>query len=105
VTAEFAAAMPAVLLVLSLCLGAVQTGVQRVRLADAAADAARSLARGDGAGRAAAIVARSVVGAAIAEERDGEFVCARAAAPIGFGPFAALGLRAEARACALDGGL
>lgn len=46
-TAEFAVAMPAVLLVLGLCLGAVSLGVDSVRCLGAAGVAARSVARGD----------------------------------------------------------
>ena len=55
-TAEFAAALPAVLVVLAFCLGAVQVMGQQVRMSDAAADVARLLARGDGAGPAAGLL-------------------------------------------------
>ncbi len=47
VTAEFAAVMPVVVLVLAACLAAAQLGVHHLRLQDAAAQAARALARGD----------------------------------------------------------
>lgn len=105
VTAEFAAVIPAVVLVLGCCLGAVQVVGQQVRLTDAAADAARALARGDGADRAAGIVERSVRGASLSAERRGEFVCARLSVPSAFGPFAAFGLTVAAGSCALAGGL
>jgi hypothetical protein len=105
VTAEFAAVIPAVMLILACCLGAVQVVGQQVRLTDAAADAARSLARGDDAGRAAALVHRAVGGASFGSERHGEFVCALLSAPSGFGPFASVGLTVSARSCALAGGL
>ncbi|MDQ1576828.1 MAG: hypothetical protein QOH55_1978, partial [Microbacteriaceae bacterium] len=38
VTAEFAAVVPAVLLVLAACLGGIQVVGQQVRMTDAAAD-------------------------------------------------------------------
>jgi Flp pilus assembly protein TadG len=47
VAAEFALAMPAVVVMLALVLGAVQLAVVRIHLQDAAAVTARSLARGD----------------------------------------------------------
>ncbi|TFB81279.1 hypothetical protein E3O21_04405 [Cryobacterium flavum] len=93
--------MPAVVLVLACCLGAVQVIGVQVRLTDAAASAARSLARGDSAVRAAGLVHQTVAGASLAPERRGEFVCARVVtrAP---GIFA--GLTLEAQSCALAGG-
>jgi hypothetical protein len=105
VTAEFAAVVPAVLLVLACCLGAIQVVGQQVRLTDAAADAARSLARGDSADRAAGLVHRAVAGASMAPDRRGEFVWVRFSAPSAFGPFAALGLTLTAGSCALAGGV
>lgn len=104
VTAEFAAVLPAVLVVLACCLGAVQVVGQQVRMTDAAADAARSLARGDGADRAAGLVHRSVGEVVFGTERRGEFVCASLSAPAAFAPFAALGLTVAAGSCALAGG-
>ncbi|WP_129590349.1 TadE family type IV pilus minor pilin [Cryobacterium aureum] len=100
-TAEFATALPAVVLVLACCLGAVQVIGVQVRLTDAAATAARVLARGDSTARAAGLVHRAVAGASLAPERRGEFVCAGvvARAP---GIFA--GLTLEAVSCALAGG-
>lgn len=52
VSAETALAIPAVVLVLVLCLAAVQLGVDRVRCVDAARVAARELSRGEDVGRA-----------------------------------------------------
>ncbi|MDJ0347996.1 TadE family type IV pilus minor pilin [Cryobacterium sp. PH29-G1] len=101
-TAEFATALPAVVLVLACCLGAVQVVGVQVRLTDAAATAARALARGDTAGRAAGLVSQAVAGASLASEQRGEFVCARVAAAALPGIFA--GLTLEARSCALAGG-
>ncbi|MGL5860851.1 MAG: TadE family type IV pilus minor pilin [Phycicoccus sp.] len=47
VTAELAVAVPSVVLVLAVCLAAVDLGVRQVRCVDAAGGAARQLARGD----------------------------------------------------------
>jgi len=104
VTAEFATVLPAVMIVLGCCLGAIQVVGQQVRLTDAAADAARALGRGDGVDRAAGLVRRSVGDVGFDTERRGEFVCARLSAPAAFGPFAAFGLTVAARSCALAGG-
>jgi len=104
VTAEFATVVPAVLLVLALCLGAVQISGQQVRLTGAAAAAARSLARGDGEDRVAGLVARLVGPAAISTQRQGDFVCVRLSAPSAFGAFAAFGVTVSAGSCALGGG-
>ncbi|AKU19238.1 hypothetical protein VV02_23450 [Luteipulveratus mongoliensis] len=50
VSAELAAAVPAVVFVLAVALNAVVIGIDQVRCADAARLAARSAARGDSAG-------------------------------------------------------
>lgn len=105
VTAELAVALPAVVLVLGLCLGAVQVVGQQVRLTDAAADSARVLARGESSERAAQIARQLVATATLRAETNGQFVCARLSAPSTLGPFAAFGLTLEARSCALAGGL
>lgn len=105
VTAEFATLVPAVLLVLAFCLGAVQVVGQQVRMTDAAADGARSLARGDSVGQAASRVQRSVGNVALARSREGEFVCVRLSAPASFAPAAAIGVSVTASGCALAGGL
>ncbi|MEO7148177.1 MAG: hypothetical protein ABIW81_06665 [Terrimesophilobacter sp.] len=47
VTAEFAAVMPAVVLVLGCCLGGMQLATVQARLQDSASTVARSAARGD----------------------------------------------------------
>lgn len=93
--------LPAVLLLLAACLGAVQVVGQQVRLTDAAGSAARLLARGESADHAAGLI--DGLGATVSSERVGEFVCARLSAPSGFAPFAAAGLTLDARACALAG--
>lgn len=104
-TAEFAAVVPAIALVLALCLGGVQTLTQQVRLADAAGDAVRVLARGEGQGRAHSIAAAIAGSVALSVANRGEFVCLELSAPAAFGPFAAAGVRVSAMSCALAGGL
>ena len=98
VTAEFAVALPAVILVLALGLGALAAGATAVRLQHAAAESARLFGRGDD-GRAREVVAG--VGATISVERRDRLVCVEASAPVPiplpFGPL-------TARSCALDGG-
>ena len=101
VTAEFAAALPAVLVVLACCLGAVQVVGQQVRMTDAAADVARLLARGDNAAPASGLLTAVGPGTVVTPERQGEFYCARLSAPSAFAPFAAAGLTLGARSCAL----
>lgn len=97
--------MPAVVLVLAACIGAVQVTGQQVRMTDAAASAARSLARGDDVTTATAVARQVVGGVSLGTERRGQFVCARLIAPSAFLPFAAAGLRLEVSSCALAGGL
>ena len=100
VTAEFAAVVPAVILLLACALVCVQLGAQQVMLQDAAADAARGLGRGDPLGSVAARLDRQVPGATLASWADGDLTCVRVeVAPAG--PVAALGLRAVASSCAL----
>jgi Flp pilus assembly protein TadG len=94
VTAEFAAVIPAVLLVLACCLAGLQLAGQQVRLQDAAAATARSLARGD--------PAPAVGGARIATRAQGALLCARLTAA-SISPLLPLELSAES--CALAGGL
>lgn len=98
VTAEFAVATPALLLVVLLGVGALGVGAQQVRLQDATADAARLVARGEDLGRAEALVA--AVGGRLEVVERGELVCAvaRAPAPVALLPGPA------AESCALAGG-
>jgi TadE-like protein len=99
--AEFAVALPAVLLVLAMVLGGIQLGVLQVRVQDAAADAARSLGRGDPSAALAARLARQVPGARWSSSRSGALVCAHLVASAG-GPAAVLGLTVSATSCAQD---
>lgn len=102
VAAEFAVALPAVLLALLLGIGSLMAATQQVMLQDAAADAARLLGRGEGEQAAAAVIARSVDGASFSQRRDGDLRCVTARADAAFGRLIAIPLRASS--CALDGG-
>ena len=103
--AEFAVAIPVVVLVLVCCLGAIQVASQQVRLTDAAADAARTLARGDPPGVATARVHRVASTATMTSSTTDGFICVQLSAPAGFGPAALAGVRVRASGCALAGGL
>jgi hypothetical protein len=98
VTAELAAAMPAVLLVLALCVGALQALTQRVVLLDAAASSARAAARGE-----ALPALAGLTGATVTEELHGDLVCVRIASAA-TGPLALLGVPVSATSCAAGGG-
>jgi Flp pilus assembly protein TadG len=99
VVAEFAIALPAVALVLLLGAGTLGACARQVRLQDAAADAARLVARGEDDARAEATVAVAVPGAAVAIDRRGDIVCVTATAA------GSLPVTLSATSCALAGGL
>lgn len=102
VSAELALALPAVLLVLSLGLGAAQLGSVRLRAQAAAGDAARSLARGDPPGRASAIAAALSPDARVSRHDRGGMVCVRVTvAGAARGPLA--GIVVAGTSCALGG--
>ncbi|HEX5860137.1 MAG TPA: TadE family type IV pilus minor pilin [Microbacterium sp.] len=103
VAAEFAVALPAIVLALALGVGALATAAQQVRLQDAAADAARLVARGESDGRARSAVDQAVRNAAAAIERRGDLVCVTASSSVRAG--GVLPLRLSAMSCALAGGL
>lgn len=100
VTAEFAALVPAVLLVLAFAMGAVEVVVQQARLTDAAADAARSLARGDSRELAAEHVAEAIGATALSVSHSGDYVCLTLAQSAA-GPVAVTGLTVRGHGCAL----
>ena len=100
VVAEFAVALPAVVLVLALAAGAVGSGMRQIRLQDATADAARLVARDDSTGRALGVLTDAVSGAVAEISRRGDLICIAASAPAGFGI-----LDVHASSCALAGGL
>lgn len=78
-TAELAVVLPAVLLVLAACLGALHVGMEQARLDAAAAVASRSVARGDPAAVAIGRAVTAGAGSVRLESRSG-LICARAAA-------------------------
>jgi TadE-like protein len=98
VAAEFAIALPAVVLVLACCLSGLQVAGQQLRLQDAAAAAARSAARGDGT----SVASRLVPGASAARSDEGDLVCVTLTTMASIGWLRALELRASS--CALGGG-
>lgn len=95
VTAEFATALPAVLLCLALCVGAVQAAGQQARLLDHAASSARLIGRGDPAPAPPAGATRRV-------GSDAGMVCVTVSAPSGAAGLGALGVEVSARSCVLD---
>ena len=103
VSTEFAVLMPAVLLLLGLGLSAAQVSSRQLQLQDAAADAARIIATGEGVPAAERHVAALVPGALLRGQSTSDLSCvllSAAGAPRGL--FSAV--RLEARSCALDGG-
>lgn len=91
--------IPAVMLVLALCIWGLQAAALQVRVTDAAADAARTVARGDDIGLARARVSTLVPGAGVSTSASGDFVCATVTARVSVLP-----LDVSARSCALAGG-
>ena len=75
-TAEFAIALPAVLLVLLLCLTGVQAASYQLRVTDAASLAARSLSRGDTESEVQGRLAQALPGATLARNDEDGIVCA-----------------------------
>ena len=92
--------VPAAILVLACCMAGMQLAAEHLRLQDAAASAARSVARGDSLSPAAGLVPRATLRA----EDRGEVVCVTASAPgsIAGGLFGTITVTAWS--CALDGG-
>lgn len=89
VTAEFAVALPAVLLLLALLLAGAAGGVTQLRLEEAARAGARALARGEDPAAIAAIV-RKLAGASATASvaADGEWLSVTVADRVG-GPLGA----------------
>jgi hypothetical protein len=88
VTAEFAVALPAVLLLLAMLLAGSAAGLTQLRLEEAARAGARALARGEDPGAVEGIV-RQVAGSSVsaAISADGEWlsviVSGRSGGPVG----------------------
>ena len=101
VTAEFAVALPAVVVVFVLFAGALSASGRQVRLEQGAAQGARLAARGEADARVQDAVSRAVAGATAAIGTDGDLVCVTATAPTGLPlPLGAL----RATACAVGEG-
>jgi hypothetical protein len=101
VVAEFAVALPAVVLVLMLGAGALGASARHVRLQDAAADAARLASRGESDERVHGVLADAIAGATGDIEHRGDLVCVTATATVSVG----LPLTLTSTSCALAGGL
>ena len=99
-TAEFATVIPAVLLVLAACLSGMQLSIQQVRLQQVAATAARSVARGEPARAASAMV----TGSSLRVAHRGELVCVTASAHGSTVVGLIGGFTVSASSCAFDGG-
>ncbi len=92
--------MPAVLIVLAACLAGLQATTQQGRLQQAAAMAARSVARGEAVGAASALVP----GSTLRVEHRGELACVTASAR-GSTLAGLIGaFTVSAFSCSLDGG-
>ncbi len=76
VTAELAAALPVLMILVAVALSAVSVAGERVRAADAAREAARAAARDDSVA-AARLAAASAPGASLTISRSGDQVQAR----------------------------
>ena len=98
VTAEFAAALPAVVLLLGMALGAFAVGSQAVRLQDAAGLSARALARGDPPASAEGTAGALVPGATIERRDRSGLVCV---VVTGRAPGMLSALELQAESCAL----
>ncbi|TQO19398.1 TadE-like protein [Rhodoglobus vestalii] len=104
VTAEFALALPAVALVLVCCLSGVQLAGLQVRLQDAAAASARSLARDESPGSVAATASALVSSARLSSHHRDDLVCATVSAPAQNALLGLLPITLSANSCALAGG-
>jgi hypothetical protein len=98
VTAEFAVALPAVVLVLACAIGAIGLGGEQLRLQGAAFDAARLLGRGDSGAldRVRAVAS----GATLSSRRSGVSICADTRVRVSLGVLS--GITLSATSCALD---
>lgn len=99
VTAELAVALPAVLLVLVLCVGAIRLAAEQVRLVGLSADAARMIARGDDESTVRTGLATATSAMATTDRSADGTVCVDLVEPARLGPIA-IG-RLGARECSL----
>ncbi|MDP9886285.1 Flp pilus assembly protein TadG [Sinomonas atrocyanea] len=99
VTAEFAVAVPAVILLLGFLLGAVSAAVCQVRVEEAARAGARAVAKGEDPGAVAREIARVAgSGAEHSVDASAGVVTVRVSAAVPGPVAAAAGLRARATA-------
>ena len=77
VSAELALAIPTVVAVLGLCLGAMQVGIDRVRCVQAAGVAVRAVVRGDAPDRARSDAMRVAPPGSVVSWTGGEVVTVR----------------------------
>jgi hypothetical protein len=101
VTAEFAVALPAVVLLLGLLLAGLSAGALGVRVQDAAGLAALAFARGEPAGVARASAQALLPGAELTRSDRSGLVCAAVSARA---PGMLSGLVVRAESCALGQG-
>ena len=99
VTAEFAIAVSAALVVCTLVLGAFQVVSLHVRATDAAGIAARLAARGDN-DRAYSALAGLVPSGSLSISSSAELVCATVTAPVSIASLGSLGFEVSAHSCA-----
>jgi hypothetical protein len=112
VTAEFAIALPGLMLLAALLFGVVGAGFERLHLVELSGVAARALGRGESLEQVRARLAALDSSVALElvpvpgkfGEIDAEFVCARASRPVG-GALAAFGLEASELSCQPRAGL
>ena len=95
--------VPAVLVVVALCISGIAVATQHARAQDAAAAAARSLSRGEDTGKAQARAHHIIPIASLSSRAEGDLLCATVTAESGSaGP---LGwVTVTATHCALGGG-
>lgn len=105
VTAEFATVLPAVLLMLVLIIGVFQGVSQQLRVVDAAAVAARSVARGESVDTAKDRVTSLIGSHDLTSSSEGEFVCVSLSSPVHVLSVLVGGIILSARSCSLAGGL
>ncbi|WP_255429675.1 TadE family type IV pilus minor pilin [Streptomonospora sp. PA3] len=99
VTAETAAALPSLVLVLGVALAAVQAGAVHVACVDSARVGARALARGDPEAAVRAAVARTAPESAhVVLSQDGGMARVTVTAPVPLGPLMELPIEAEGTA-------
>lgn len=100
-TAELAVGLPVVVLVLAACLGGLGLATSQLRAADAAADAARLLSRGEPLSVAQQVIERAVPGSTLSVSQPDGLVCVRVV--VEHRVLAVL-MQVESSSCALDGG-